>query len=43
MGAIDYKRSGCPDLGVGTSRFEPTSGPAGPRVVEVLFIAYQGV
>jgi hypothetical protein len=39
MGAVYCKRSGCPELGVGTSRFEPLSqqlGPLGRRdMVEV--------
>jgi hypothetical protein len=30
MGAVYCKRSGCPDLGVGTSRLEPLSHLLGP-------------
>jgi hypothetical protein len=31
MGAVEYSRSGCPDLGVHTSRFEPMSYLLSPQ------------
>ena len=40
---VDYKRFGCPELGVGTSPFEPSSHMLGPQVVEDLFVGYNDV
>ena len=43
MGAVQYSRSGRPDLGVCRSRFKPLSYVLGLLVVEDLFIGYNDV
>jgi hypothetical protein len=43
MGAVQYLRSGCPDIGVYTIRFEGRSIRSIPLVVERLFIGDKGV
>jgi hypothetical protein len=44
MVAVDYKRSGCPDIDVRTSRFEPLFYMCWVlRVVERSFIGYKDV
>jgi hypothetical protein len=43
MAPGDYKRSGCPDLGVCTSGFEPLSYLLGPWAVDGSFVSYKGI
>jgi hypothetical protein len=40
MGAVCYQRSGCLDLGVYTSRFEPLCQVQGPPAVESPLLGY---
>ena len=39
----DYQRSGRPDIGVHTRRFEALSRPSGSQAAEGEFLAYKGV
>jgi hypothetical protein len=43
MGAVEYSRSGCPDLGVHTSRFKLLSYLLGPWAVDGSFVIYKGI
>jgi hypothetical protein len=41
MGAVQYSRSGCPDMDVRTSRFEPLSYVLGPLAFESSFVGFK--
>jgi hypothetical protein len=43
MGAVDYTKSGCPDIDVCTSRFEPLCYLLGPWAVDGSFVSYKGI
>jgi hypothetical protein len=43
MGAVHYSGYGCPDIGARTSRFEGRYTWLGRRVVEELFVSYNGL
>jgi hypothetical protein len=41
MGAVQYSRSGGPDMDVRTSRFEPLSYVLGPLAFESSFVGFK--
>jgi hypothetical protein len=43
MGAVQYSKSGCPDMDVPTSRFVSLSYLLGPWAVDGSFVSYKGI